>query len=115
MRRIPLGRRHTALCSLVASCVLVAALEQNVSPLFRVPNLREWRAHRLRTPTPVEWVDQSVAKAEAWLRQLNDEAASGMYRASLAGAELFAVPRAPGRPMGNHTARRVLFLFLTLF
>jgi uncharacterized damage-inducible protein DinB len=38
-------------------------------------------------------LDQSVAKAEAWLRQLNDEAASGMYRASLAGAELFAVPR----------------------
>jgi uncharacterized damage-inducible protein DinB len=38
-------------------------------------------------------LDQSVASAEVWLHQLNDEMARGMYRASLAGVELFVVPR----------------------
>ncbi len=38
-------------------------------------------------------LEQSVAKAKGWLRQLNDEAAGAIYRASVAGVELFAVPR----------------------
>ncbi len=51
------------------------------------------------TPNPVDnaellvALDESLARAREWLAQLNDERATALYQARLAGRDLFALPR----------------------